>query len=321
MTTMRLTNALPALAVPLLLGGCVVHVDSGGFSAREQLRFSVEGRPIVEVSTFDGAIEVQSWSKPEVLVEVETRASSQALLKTIDVRGSGQDSRVVVDVTAQDLGGWNLSTGGTRRSARLMVTVPLDSEVRVRSEDGSVRVERVRGGVDARTRDGRILMREVSGDVVADSGDGSVQVEDLDGRCSVSTRDGSVLVTGRLRGGLKASTGDGSVTVRAADGSVITGDWDIETGEGGVVLALPDDLDARLDVQTSDGRIALSGFPDLPIEREGGGRRLQAVLGNGEGHLRVRTADGTITLKRSHVPAPPAPPAPPPPPAPPTHER
>ena len=90
------------------------------------------------------------------------------------------------------------------RSARLVATVPVDSEVRLRSGDGSVRVERVRGSIDARTEDGRIVMREVGGGIVADSGDGSVQVEDLDGKCSVSTRDGSVLVTGRLHGGLKA---------------------------------------------------------------------------------------------------------------------
>jgi len=317
MTTMRLHRTLPAVAcacLPILLAGCVVHVDSGGFSSREQLHFNVTGRPVVDLSTFDGAIEVQSWGKSEVLVRVETRAASKELLQSIDVRGSSQDSRVVVAVTAQERPGWDISTGGVSRSARLVATVPVDSEVRLRSGDGSVRVERVRGVIDARTEDGRIVMREVGGDIVAESGDGNVQVEDLDGRCTVSTRDGSVLVSGRLRGGLKASSGDGSVTVRAADGSAITGDWDIETGDGGVVLALPDRLDARLDVQTSDGRITLNGFPDLPIEREGGGRRLQAVLGNGEGHLRIRTADGTITLKRSHVPAPPAPPAPPPPP-------
>ncbi len=293
-----------------------MHVDSGGYSSREQLHFNVTGRPVVDLSTFDGAIEVQSWSKSEVLVRVETRAASKELLQSIDVRGSSQDSRVVVTVTAQERPGWDIATGGVSQSARLVATVPVDSEVRLRSGDGSVRVERVRGVIDARTEDGRIVMREVGGDIVADSGDGSVQVEDLDGRCTVSTRDGSILVTGRLRGGLKASSGDGSVTVRAADGSAITGDWDIETGDGGVVLALPDLLDARLDVQTSDGRITLNGFPDMAIEREGDGRRLQAVLGNGEGHLRIRTADGTITLKRSYVPGPPAPPAPPPAPQP-----
>ena len=84
----------------------------------------------------------------------------------------------------------------------------------------------------------------------------------------------------------------------------MSGDWNIETGDGGVVLSLPDEVSARLDVQTGEGRITLSGFPDMPIEREGDGRRLQAVLGTGEGNLGIRTSDGNIALKRSYVPVP-----------------
>lgn len=305
-----------------VLAGCVVHVDSGGYTSRERLHFKVDGRPVVDLSTFDGAIEVQSWDKAEVLIDVESRASSKDLLQSIEVDGKSQDSHVVVKVTAEERPGWDLSSGGVSRSARLVATVPTDSEVRVRSGDGSVRIERVRGLIEARTDDGRIVIREVGGEVVADTGDGSVQIEDLDGRCTVKTQDGSVLVTGRLRGAVKAVSGDGSVTVRAAEGSAIDSTWNIETGDGGVVLGLPDQVDARLDVETNDGRITLNGMPDLPIEKDGDGRRLQAVLGNGQGSLRVRTGDGTITLKRSawaDPPKPPAPPLPPPPPpAPPT---
>lgn len=312
---MRLQRALPIVCcagLPLL-AGCVVHVDSGGFSSRNEMHFKVTGRPVVDLTTFDGAIEVRSWDKPEVLVRVEARASSKPLLDSIDVAGSSKDSHVVVTASVKETSGWEVSSGGMSRSVRLVATVPVDSEVRLRSGDGSVRVERVHGVIDARTEDGRIVMREVGGDIVADSGDGSVQMEDVDGHCTVSTRDGSVLVSGRLRGGLKASSGDGSVTVRAAAGSSITGDWNIETGDGGVMLALPDELDAKLDAHTSDGRIALHGFTDMPIERQGEGRRLQAVLGSGVGNLRIRTGDGTITLKRSYIPVPRHRPHPPPP--------
>jgi DUF4097 and DUF4098 domain-containing protein YvlB len=230
------------------------------------------------------------------------------------VDGSHQDGHVVVKVTAGDLGSWDMSTGSMTRTARLVATVPADSEVRLHSGDGPVHVERVRGRIEARTEDGRIVMRQVAGDIVADSGDGSVQMEDVDGRCTVSTRDGSVLVSGRLRGGLKATSGDGSVTVRAADGSEVSEDWEIETSDGGVVLALPEQFDARLDARTNDGRIALNGFADLSIERDGDARSLRHTFGTGARALRIRTGDGSITLKRVHVPMPPAPPEPPTPP-------
>ena len=306
--------AAACLGLVPLLTGCVVHVDSGGYTARKEQRFTVTGRPTIDLDTFDGAIEVQAWSKPEVLVVVETRASSKALLEGIDITTEHEASRVTLKVTAPDKSGWSFETGGVSRSAKVIATVPIDSQVRLRSGDGSVRVERVRGVIDARTDDGRIVMRDVAGTIVADSGDGSVQMEDVDGQCTVSTRDGSVLVSGRLRGGLKATTGDGSVTVRAAEGSEVSDDWQIETTDGGVVLSLPELFAARLDARTNDGRISLNGYPDLTIEREGEGRVLQAVLGKGERALRIRTGDGSITLKRVYVPMPPAPPAPPAPP-------
>lgn len=314
--TRVLSAAAACLGLAPVLAGCVVHVDSGGFTARQEQRFTIEGEPTIELDTFDGAIEVQAWDRPEVLVRVESRASSRALLESIDVdmQHEARDVRVTVTVSASD--GWQITTG-IARSAKLVASVPTDSRVRLRSGDGSVRVERVRGRVEARTDDGRIVMREVVGEVVAHSGDGSVQMEDVDGRCTVSTRDGSVLVTGRLRGALKATTGDGSVTVKAADGSEVSEDWQIETNDGAILVALPEAIDARLDARTSDGRIALNGYPEVPTEKEGTGRSLQAVLGRGTHLVRLRTGDGSITLKRAYVPMPPAPPAPPSPPAPP----
>lgn len=313
---MPVTRALPVAATCLILvpflAGCVVHVDSGGFTARQEQRFTIEGQPSIDLDTFDGAIEVQAWDRPEVLVRVESRASSRPLLESIDVDMQQDGRQVRVKVSVPESGSWELHTG-IARSAKLVASVPVDSQVRLRSGDGSVRVERVRGRVEARTEDGRIVMREVAGDIVADSGDGSVQMEDVDGRCTVSTRDGSVLVTGRLRG-LKASSGDGSVTIKAAEGSAVSDDWQVETSDGGIVLALPDVIDARLDARTSDGRITLNGYPDLPIEREGSGRSLQTVFGSGAGQVRLRTGDGSITLKRAYVPLPPTPPAPPAPP-------
>lgn len=318
---MPVPRALPVAATCLglvpALAGCVVHVDSGGFTARQERRFTIEGQPTVDLDTFDGAIEVHAWEKSEVLVRVESRASSRPLLESIEIEMDQEGGAIQVRASVPQSEGWQLHTG-IARSAKLVASVPVDSHVRLRSGDGSVRVERVRGRIDARTDDGRIVMREVAGEIVAYSGDGSVQMEDMDGQCTVSTRDGSVLVTGRLRGALKATSGDGSVTIKAADGSEVSEDWQIETSDGGIVLALPDVIDARLDARTSDGRIAVNGFPGAGVEREGAGRSLQIVLGAGTRQVRLRTGDGSITLKRAYALGPPPPPSPPAPPAPPT---
>lgn len=299
-----LPTALACASLAAVLPGCVVHVDSGGFSAQREQRFEVEGRPTVDLSTFDGAIEVHAWDQPDVLVRVETRASSQSLLDSMDVKIGQEGARIDVSVTAPDRGGWRMQGGHVSRSARLVASVPADSEIRLRSGDGSVVVERVRGVIDARTGDGRIVMRAVGGSITADTGDGSVQIEDVDGRCIATTRDGSVLVTGRLRGGLRATSGDGSVTVKASAGSDVTEDWAIETADGAVTIGLPDELAAVLDVRTDDGRITMTGFPGLQIVQDGDARSVQGALQGGTRVVRIRTGDGSITLKRLSVPAP-----------------
>lgn len=304
---MPLSRALPlatCLGVVPILTGCMVHVDTGGFTAREEVHFKVTETPTIDLDTFDGPIEVHAWDKPEVLVLVETRASSKALLETIDVHGTHRDGRVTVRVSAAERSGWDLRTGSVRRSAKLIASVPIESQLRVRSGDGSIRIERVTGDVEARTDDGRIVMRGVVGDVLAETGDGSVQIEDLDGRCRVSTRDGSVVVSGRLRGGLSARSGDGSITVRAAEGSELSEDWILETGDGAVTLALPEEVSARVDASTNDGRIHLSGFAGLDVDRDGDMQSVRGVLGEGQRLLRIRTGDGSITLKRAWVPPP-----------------
>src|SRR4051794_34100118 len=109
---MQLRRALPLVCCAGLsaLAGCVVHVDSGGFSSRNEMHFKVKGRPVVDLTTFDGAIEVRSWDRPEVLVRVEARASSKPLLDSIDVAGSNQDSHVVVTASLKERSGWDMSS-------------------------------------------------------------------------------------------------------------------------------------------------------------------------------------------------------------------
>ncbi|MBA2354241.1 MAG: DUF4097 family beta strand repeat protein [Acidobacteria bacterium] len=308
LSTRVLPAALACASLVSVIPGCVVHVDSGGFSARKEQRFTVDGRPTVDLSTFDGPVEVQAWDRPEVLVRIETRASSKALLESIDVDLTQDGSRIVVDVTAPDRQGWSMQTGHISRSARVVALVPVDSELKVRSDDGSVSIERVRGLIDARTGDGRIVMRRVAGDITADSGDGSVQMEEVDGDCTVSTRDGSVLLSGRLRGGLRATSGDGSITVKASSGSEVSSDWAIETADGSVTLGLPEDIAAVLDARTEDGRIALHGFPEVAVKKDGNARSMRGAVGGGTRLVHIRTGDGSITVKRLTLPGPPEPP-------------
>src|SRR5918992_3274463 len=94
---MRLNAVL--LAASLTFVGCEVNLNTEGLSARETLTFKVSGQPQVVLDTFDGAIELHSWDRPEVEVEIERRAMEQALLDEIKVDASEKNGVITVKVT------------------------------------------------------------------------------------------------------------------------------------------------------------------------------------------------------------------------------
>jgi DUF4097 and DUF4098 domain-containing protein YvlB len=148
---------------------------------------------------------------------------------------------------------------GPSPSARLIVSLPGSSDVTARSGDGSIDVERLAGRIELRSGDGSIRARDLAGDVTVQTGDGSIA---LDGKFSA----------------VHARSGDGSVRIHAAPGTAASADWDISTGDGGVHVE---------DVTVSN----VTG----EIRRNS----IRGRLGSGGHEVRVRTGDGSITVRRS----------------------
>jgi DUF4097 and DUF4098 domain-containing protein YvlB len=296
---MRLSNSAGAIVAGLALvsAGCTITVNSHSEVAREEKKFTVNGRPDLRLATFDGAIEVQSWDRPYVLVEIEKRGPSKESIDALQVIAEQKGTLIDIEVKAPRT---ETYTGiGLHRtaSARLIVNVPRESDVRARSGDGSIKVDRVSGRVELQTGDGSIRVAEIVGELTLDTADGSITVEGAQGKLTLDTGDGSVNVSGKLAS-IRLHTGDGSIVYRAEPGTTMTDPWEITTGDGSVSLYLPPDFSADLDAHTGDGSIR----NDLDLEDSGekGERRtLRGKIGTGGKLLRVRTGDGTIRL-RSH---------------------
>ncbi|HJR61794.1 MAG TPA: DUF4097 family beta strand repeat-containing protein [Vicinamibacterales bacterium] len=293
---MRLSSAVTAvLGLALVSAGCTVTVDSHSEIVRQEKRFAVDGRADVRISTFDGSIEIRSWDKADVVIEIEKRGPSKAAVEGLEVISTQKGNLIELEVKrprSESFSGIGLHRTA---NARLIVSVPRETDIRARSGDGSIRIDRVAGRIDLRTGDGSIRAADVSGDLTLDTGDGSITVDGAEGKLSVDTGDGSVSVSGNL-GALKLHTGDGSVVYRAAPGSTMSEPWEIVTGDGTVSLYLPAQFGAELDAHTGDGTIR----NDLNVEDAGeerGRRTLRGRIGGGGKLLRVRTGDGSIHLK------------------------
>lgn len=291
-----LTLGSAALMASCLCGGCTVRLDSQSQIAREERRFTVKSTPVVRATTFDGSIHVQSWDKPEVLIEIEKRGPTREAVDALEIKSSQNGDTIEIEVPKPRSVSFQVVGMGISPTARLTVWVPKRADVRARSGDGSIVVEGVNGRIEIHTGDGSIRANDIAGELTLSTGDGSVTVDGAEGRLSLDTGDGGVNVAGKLTG-VRLHTGDGSIVYRAQPGTAMAEDWDITTGDGGVSIYLPSDFGAELDAHTGDGTIR----NDLDVATGGSGqisrRTVRGRLGAGGRQLRIRTGDGSIRLR------------------------
>lgn len=282
----------------LAMAACSVNLNAEKLVRREDRRFPVTGKPEVALRTFDGAITVQSWDKPEVLVTIERQAGDEESLKSIQVKADQQGNTITVEVLRPE-GSEGVTLGmHVGRSASLIVTVPRQADVSARSGDGGISVEQVAGKLDVNTGDGGVTVRRTSGDLVIRTGDGAVSLEGVEGQVELTTGDGGVTVDGTLQR-LRARTGDGSITVRAGSGSAAAADWQIESGDGSVSVALPGGFAAEIDARSNDGRVTVEGFDVAGASERRETQEVRGRIGAGGNRLTIRTGDGAITIRRS----------------------
>jgi len=303
-------KVLSLVAAATLLAACEVNLNTEGLSAREVKTFKVAGQPEVVLDTWDGAIEVHSWDRNEIEVEVEKRAMEQTLLDEIKIDAQQEGDKITVKVTGPRSERHGVTIGvNISPTARLRVAVPRNANINAMSGDGSIRAEAIEGRIVLRTSDGSVTGTRLGGDIQIRSGDGSIRIDNATGKLDLETEDGSVGVEAKPSV-LHLRTGDGSVRVALEPDTVMTENWDITTSDGTITVTLPGLFNAELDAETSDGAVRtnhpLLGDDDREVRRRGedsGERRerrrtLQSKIGEGGKVLKIRSGDGSIRIER-----------------------
>jgi hypothetical protein len=284
----------------LVSSACTIDVQGsgGGFAAtvRDQKRLPLTGagRPTVTVRTFNGSVAVRAWDRNEVVVDIEKQASTLEDAQKLVVETSEEDGNVLIEAKNErrergfHFGSWRSP------AVNLIITVPRELTVDARTADGSIDVRSVKGRIELRSGDGSIRLDEVEGDISVSTGDGLVMAREVQGTVAVRTGDGPVEMSGRFES-LRAHTGDGAISIDAQPGSTMQGEWSITTGDGGVMIRLPEEFNAEVEARTGDGSITTTGLTELtPRQTDRPRNNLRARIGQGGEMLTIHTGDGSI---------------------------
>ncbi len=247
---------------------------------RDEQTFAVEGVPRVNVKTFEGAVTVRAWDRPEVSVAAVRYALDEKALGGIRVSSAKQDGGV--SVRAEFTGSERqIKFGRNRFMTRgayvdLEINVPRRSNLVVVTGDGALSLTGVEGDVDLRTEDGGIEVRGARGRLKATTNDGLVRVTEFEGEAVASEMgDHGLTLEGRFS----------KLTVKA--------------GSGTITLALPAGFDAF--IETNAERIVDEGMSFVREgDSPGGSRRLR--VGRGGGVLSLHTDAGAVILRRLESP-------------------
>ena len=235
--------------------------------------FQISSRPELHVNVNDGSVTIRTWDRKEI----EARVTTVRWKIPSDVQVVEHQSGDRVELEVRMPHRMFMLNFGQRSSIQVELRVPRE----IRS--------------DIRTGDGSIIAENLRGETRLSTGDGRIEATSLDGTLDAQTGDGRIIIRGRFDM-LNLHTGDGSIEAEINNGSRITSEWSVRTGDGHVTLRLPATLSADLDVHTGDGHIQ----SDLPVTVSGSRseHELRGKLNAGGPPLIVRTNDGSIRLER-----------------------
>jgi DUF4097 and DUF4098 domain-containing protein YvlB len=123
---------------------------------------------------------------------------------------------------------------------------------------------------------------------------GGISIADVEGEIQFETTNGGVSLK-RLAGNVKGLTKNGGLNIELMGNQWQGGELDTKTSNGGIVLTVPENYNARLETSTVNGSVRM----DVPVMVTGKiGKQVAANLGNGGPVIRAVTTNGGIVVKR-----------------------
>jgi len=299
--------------------------------------FQVEKGTSLNLKNGDGHVNISTWDKDEIKVDVFYHVNSKS---------SRDDDDKVFDVEFRQNGDRVFVEGKERRRTtfgffsiqyidyRYEISMPAYVNLDMEGDDGDVNIENLNGNIEMRIDDGDVVLNTINNEYTEIKiKDGDVNINSLKGGLYIRGDDGTVTLANVETNEGEVSTSDGRIRIRDSKGDffvdsddgdislvniagekldVKTQDGDVDvlfagegqvsiainTNDGSVDIEFDKNISAQFSVETDDGRIRFD-VDNADIIRESR-RYITGDIGDGNGKLKVRTNDGPITISSSY---------------------
>ncbi|HEX7011398.1 MAG TPA: DUF4097 family beta strand repeat-containing protein [Steroidobacteraceae bacterium] len=260
------------------------------------------GRLTIDADGSD--VTVSGTDSNQVVVNVIVKGSEREIDRTrVEAEQSGNDVTVQVK---RDRGNW-LDWFQWSGYSKIDVKVPRSYHVEIDTSGGDLAISHLKGEVRGKTSGGDLKVSEVVGPVYMRTSGGDIEIDSIEGDTDIKTSGGDIEAR-KVLGSLTASTSGGSVDLIGIDGAVNArtsgGSVRIElsgsnrgvsanTSGGDIVLRLPRNVSATVDVSTGGGSIRT----DLPVTTsEFSETKLKGTINGGGAEIHARTLGGDVRL-------------------------
>ncbi|MCH8285940.1 DUF4097 family beta strand repeat protein [candidate division KSB1 bacterium] len=252
------------------------------------------------IDNHNGRIEIESWDRNEVEIEVIERRGNRDERIEIEIVYSAE--RISVHTEYPDRN--NISFNWFRRQnsrADYKIRVPRNVSLTSDSHNGDIRIREITGRVDASTHNGNVIIEEVTGDVSGETHNGDVDFRGINGEIEAQSHNGGITIEDSQSSGIRASTHNGRIRGNFTVDE--NGRYDFSSHNGGITLSIPDD--SKFDLVAHARRNSFSSDFPYDDDRDRGRRnnrgnratRFTGAINGGGASLRISTSNGSVRLR------------------------
>jgi len=260
-------------------------------SGDEELHFERPSGGVLRLHNANGRTTVCGEDRNDIEVKLHKAAraeSSEAAERMLSqIRLASEENGDALELDVEVPSRWN-----RRGCASIEIHCPRDVAVEISAANGRIEIDGLRNRVRARSSNGSACIDDVVGDIEVATSNAKVCCTSTCGKLVARSSNGKIEID-KHRGSVDASTSNG--LIRASLDGVGKHGVTLATSNGRIVLELPEHVDADVDVRIDNGVIR----NDRKLEhanRDTNGR-LRGRLGNGGAPIKLRTSNGSISLR------------------------